>query len=63
MIVISSFNNRELDSLYPIDATLQLPEVVIPREYDTSKEVAEDPNEKECLLSLLELRVYGLQMN
>lgn len=42
----------------PIDATLQLPEVVIPREYYTSKEVTEDPAEKECLLTLLEIQVY-----
>jgi hypothetical protein len=51
-------NDRELDSFYPIDATLQLPEVVIPREYYTSKEVTEDPAEKECLLTLLEIQVY-----
>lgn len=59
---ISTFHDRELDSLYPIDATLQLPEVVIPREYYTSKEVAVDPNEKECLLTLLEMHVYGWRL-
>lgn len=56
-------NDRELDSFYPIDATLQLPEVVIPREYYTSKEVTEDPAEKECLLTLLEIQVYDWTCN
>ncbi|KAK8810315.1 hypothetical protein WA538_002890 [Blastocystis sp. DL] len=51
-------HSKELDSFYPIDATLQLPEVVIPREYYTSKEVTEDPAEKECLLTLLEIQVF-----